>query len=598
MVPENKPATVQVGGEEPNPAGESDRAVDCEQGTAPPVQGLPGTSSTPDALSASGALSATAAIPRPSEPFPEFSPFDGLFAFLTFLLGYAYVALVFFAPVPAGLSVTVFALAFFLCASVYFHRLGRRWDRGAVLWLVGLLLLALYFPLSDNRTLSSLALAALTVLAPYWALVRCGRRLSPNLSRYTPGELLSALFIVPFSNFSAAFRALFLSLRKTKRGRDAMIALLGLVLAVPLCAWAVSLLLAADPAFAALLHGLFDGLAHGGFETAVKLILAVPVACYFFGLLSGAAWGRATGKVTAHKFDAFFNKMQVAPALLCCATLLPLLLVYMLYFVSQLTYFLSAFQSMLPEGFTYAEYARQGFFELSKICLLNLAVLLLVSLLSKARRHPFIRGFSLALSAFTLLFIATALSKMILYVRVYGLTEKRLYTTFAMAFLACVFLLLIFSVFRDRMDPFRWIYRSGLIFFALLLLINPDALIARSNVGRYLSGDLPDVDVQLLSSLSSDAVPSLLRLSEEAPDGKVRAQARQALPMKADRLLSSYRRDWKGWSLPEARAARLLQEAGYQPFDPGRYADHDAESQAELLFPDDLGTNGALPATP
>ncbi|MFZ3102315.1 MAG: DUF4153 domain-containing protein [Desulfitobacteriaceae bacterium] len=42
-------------------------------------------------------------------------------------------------------------------------------------------------------------------------------------------------------------------------------------------------------------------------------------------------------------------------------------LVFIVYFLSQLTYLFSAFNNRLPELMTYAEYARRGFFELCTV---------------------------------------------------------------------------------------------------------------------------------------------------------------------------------------------------------------------------------------
>lgn len=47
------------------------------------------------------------------------------------------------------------------------------------------------------------------------------------------------------------------------------------------------------------------------------------------------------------------------------------------------------------------------------------------------------------LSIFTLILIATAISKMVMYISVYGLTQLRFYTTWFMLLLAVIFVMII-----------------------------------------------------------------------------------------------------------------------------------------------------------
>lgn len=87
----------------------------------------------------------------------------------------------------------------------------------------------------------------------------------------------------------------------------------------------------------------------------------------------------------------------------------------------------------------YSGYARQGFFQLCAAAVLNLAVFLGVRRQRCAGRG-FTRGAQTLLAALTLCLIALALTKMLLYIRLYGLTLLRLYTSCMMVALAVLFL--------------------------------------------------------------------------------------------------------------------------------------------------------------
>jgi len=143
--------------------------------------------------------------------------------------------------------------------------------------------------------------------------------------------------------------------------------------------------------------------------------------------------------------------------------------------------------------------------------------------------------------------MASALDRLWLYQRQFGLTELRVYATGVVLWLAVVFAWLVVTVLRGR----RHLFATGALVagFAATLCLNavdPDALIARTNVSR------PRVDVQYLGSLSDDAVPALVaRLSSLDP------------PQRRALAVALLRRDpapggWLSWNASRSRAGSVL----------------------------------------
>jgi hypothetical protein len=198
---------------------------------------------------------------------------------------------------------------------------------------------------------------------------------------------------------------------------------------------------------------------------------------------------------------------------------------------------------------TYATYARHGFFELLAVSVLVLPILLAADYLCRGtgRRGRLVRVLSALLVALGLVVMASALQRMRLYQREYGLTELRIYATGVILWLGCVFVLLAATVLRGRPCTFATgAVVSGFAATLALYLVNPDALIARTNLNR------PKVDVAYVSHLSADAVPTLLdRLPTLRP--AVRQQIAAALLARSERtggLLA--------WNASRDRAAALL----------------------------------------
>ena len=105
-------------------------------------------------------------------------------------------------------------------------------------------------------------------------------------------------------------------------------------------------------------------------------------------------------------------------------------------------YFHGAEWVMQTAGVTFSDYARRGFFELVWVATLVLPILLGAHwLLRKDERTPEIIFRVLAGVQIALLFVvmASAIGRMLMYARMYGLTELRFYTTAFMGWLGMVF---------------------------------------------------------------------------------------------------------------------------------------------------------------
>jgi hypothetical protein len=196
---------------------------------------------------------------------------------------------------------------------------------------------------------------------------------------------------------------------------------------------------------------------------------------------------------------------------------------------------------------TYAEYARHGFFELVAVSLLVLPVILAANAVVQARVQ-LVRRLSAVLVALEFVVAASALQRLRLYQAQFGLTELRLYATGIVIWLAFVFLWLAATTLRGRRRFAVGAVVLGFAATAALNVVNPDAVIARTNLSR------PQVDAAYLGGLSDDAVPTLLtRLPS----------LRQPLRGELARLLLARGQGGHsllGWNRSRARARTLLAE--------------------------------------
>lgn len=168
-------------------------------------------------------------------------------------------------------------------------------------------------------------------------------------------------------------------------------------------------------------------------------------------------------------------------------------------------------------GLTYAEYARQGFWQLIAAAALALVVIATAVRVADVHRRAHgavLRGLLGALCVLTIVTVASALHRLHLYEDAFGLTRLRLAAeTFSWGLGGFFLLILLAGVVRLLR---RQLVRIAITGTALGLLAfslsNPDERIAERNVDRWrVTGDL---DVAYLQGLSADAVPALAALPE------------------------------------------------------------------------------------
>jgi hypothetical protein len=221
-------------------------------------------------------------------------------------------------------------------------------------------------------------------------------------------------------------------------------------------------------------------------------------------------------------------------------------LVYVVYLFSQLAYFAGGLAGILPKGYTMAEYARRGFFEMGWPCGINLGlVALTVGLVRKTEKTPLsTRLLCLFIGLVTLFFVVTASAKMAMYIGSYGLTRLRVLTEVIMVFLGIATVLVCIWLFVPKMPYMKAVLLLALVMGAAVLWADVDTVVARYNVQAYQSGQLEHVDVGYLTTLSAGAVPYIAQLAEAGNSQAQRFMAEYHSCDDGDAL----HYDWRSWN--------------------------------------------------
>ena len=241
---------------------------------------------------------------------------------------------------------------------------------------------------------------------------------------------------------------------------------------------------------------------------------------------------------------------------------LGLISVLFLVFIGfQITYLFGGETNIVNAGFTYAEYARRGFWELLTVGILSLLILLASE--KHARAESKDKKFlipALIMIAEVIIVIASAFKRLSLYIDVYSLTELRFYAAGFIILLLVLFILLAVKLIKAKREHFFTFgtLLSAIAFLVIVNIMNPDAFIARSNLKQY--GRIDKIDVLYVGKLSADATLEKIKLYEKI-EGEDKKALRELFQNQKDRLQKN-NTNWRSANVSRIRALRLLDGLG------------------------------------
>jgi hypothetical protein len=441
---------------------------------------------------------------------------------------------VLFRGVPLGLNVPLWVASFVACVVVLLRVAraplgqGRRW------MIAPLVLFAAFVAWRDSPWL--LGLDALAIAGA----VTVGALRSPAVRRPL-ADYAVGLLAAGASAAGGAFPLLAEDIRwrELTGVRRAVAVVRGLALAAPLVLLFGGLFVAADVIF----------------QHLVSTVVPSPFAPLRHGALVVAwAWvsaGLLRDLVAPRDSAAPMPRLRPRIGIVEIGTVLALLdLLFLAFVVVQFRYLFGGRGVVESQtDLTYAAYARHGFFELVAVAALVLPLLLLADwALRRERRrdHAVFTGLAATLVLLLLAVVASALERLWIYQQEYGLTELRVYATGLVLWLGVVLLWFCGTVLRRRRRSFAvGALVAGFAAVAVMNVLNPDALIARTNVAR------PHVDVGYLAGLSDDATPTFLQALPSLPQPQQRRLA-------AALLSRTESGDWRAWNLDRSRASAAI----------------------------------------
>ncbi|MEK7069162.1 MAG: DUF4173 domain-containing protein [Patescibacteria group bacterium] len=229
---------------------------------------------------------------------------------------------------------------------------------------------------------------------------------------------------------------------------------------------------------------------------------------------------------------------------------------FVIFIALQAGYIFGGVINITNDVFTYAEYARRGFFELIAISAFTYLIMLATEKLIERNTENHSKAFkylSAALVVQVMILMVFASNRLSIYEEAFGFTTLRLYSHVFIVLLAAVYFFLLYKIFIDtRENAFALRTFFAVVFFvAAMNFLNPDVFIAQKNLERFNATG--KIDFDYLSGLSSDAAPVLIGIFEKS-DATERSPLGRAL---YDRSIVGPEA-WQSWNQSREIEMQLL----------------------------------------
>ncbi|MDF2536330.1 MAG: hypothetical protein K0R18_2492 [Bacillales bacterium] len=259
--------------------------------------------------------------------------------------------------------------------------------------------------------------------------------------------------------------------------------LIGIVISIPFLIVITTLLFNGDLVFRELINQSFSDffdyfkdfdLGKFYFRTIVFIISTFYIMGYLYN-----------SKVSKKEFKPYKTKANIDRTI--SITFLSMLnALFLVFCIIQFTYLFTDGLLTLPADFTYAEYARKGFFELLFVSCINFAVVIVfLNFMKRMENKSLVKKLLFALCVFTGLLISSSFYRMFMYVDSYGFTILRV-AVLTFLIMECILITMAaISIFKENLQLFKNSFYVSLSFYLLVNIIASEPAVTWLNIERY-----------------------------------------------------------------------------------------------------------------
>jgi len=463
---------------------------------------------------------------------------------------------IFFYNKTLGISYLIFIVLILLILLGSFWGSLKKLNNLAWLFTVPILLLTVTFFIYSNQVLKILNYLIVPILIiMFSSLVTKVNRSDWSDIRFI-GDIAKRIF-VPFGFIHKPFLTLFkIADHRDKDSKSRVLpkVFIGILISVPILAIIIWLLSSADIVFKNLFLNIPISKIIKHF--LVIIIVLVYTICFLWALLK-AFDERERPTYSKIKWKLFFDPVILLTILILINA------IYATFSIIQFAYLFGGSSFVLPSSYTYAEYARRGFFELIVVSIINFGILIFgITFVKKDSKRIFvaIRTFLTFLGIFTFILLISAFYRMLVYEQAYGFTYLRIFVQTFMIMLFFLFVINIIYIWYPKLPIIKSYFIISLAIYIIMNFANVDIMVAKNNINRYFKTG--QIDVVYLKGLSYDAIPEMQRLlilGRGSSDSEEKQIAEEILEYFKERKLDlKNQKSWQSYNISKYKAEKII----------------------------------------
>lgn len=448
-----------------------------------------------------------------------------------------------------GLSMIIFTLIFLLFTYFYLKKINLIKNKKAFIYIIPIILLSLTYLIFDNSMFSFFNYYGIILLYNYMVLSVTNKKKDfYNLFRNSI-KLIFDSIRNSLRSFSEAIKILKNKIN-LKVDDKVYKYLKSIILTVVVLIIIIVLLASADLIFKSIFSNIssfisdvLDKIFSSTFiyKLIYTFIIFIIICGMFYSIVN----------VKFKKYEVKNIKLE---NLTVKMILISLNVIYFIFCFIQIK---SLFLKDIPSNYIYSSYAREGFFQLLVVSIINILLILISK--KSSLGDKFITNNTFIMIVFNSIIVFSSFYRMYLYELQYGYTSLRLLVYCFLVLEIILFIPTILFIFDKKFDLMKVYFNIFIIWYVIINFMNFDYIISYNNVNRYLNGRVGEekFDVSyLVYSTNSSSVDNILKL-----DGKLKDKDNISdVKYYKEFIIDSYSKDIREFNISKYMAYKRVQK--------------------------------------
>ena len=418
-----------------------------------------------------------------------------------------------------GLSVTLFIIPLIILIYYSLKINNKIKDKKGLLFIIPIILLSLTYLIFDNyffRVTNTLAIPILLTLLYIYTI-------KPTFNIKNIIESIIKIVIEPLSHIGNVYHLITEQInKKIKVSNKIKRVTKSIIIIIPIVLIVLFLLSSADQIFGNIFNKLFNLTSKISLSNTIKRL--IPMIILFFYL-------SATINYLLYNYSKTENNEKEINVNIDSLTVKILLttlnIIYIIFDIIQIK---SLMLHQVSMNISYAEYAREGFFQLMIVSFINLIIILVSKSIEKKqdkKSKKYIKIMNLIMVFLTFIIIISSFIRMHMYETEFGYTLLRLLVYFSLITEIILLIPTIIYIINSKFNIVKYYIIILITMYITINFINIDYIIAYRNIKRYYETN--DIDIYYLMNNHTDNIPLLIDLYNKTDDENIKEDLKEYL---------------------------------------------------------------------